>query len=124
MQIDRAIPILRIFDEESAKSFYLDFMGFNLDFEHRFEADMPLYMGVSLDGLVLHLSGHFGDTTPGTRVYISVSDGLDDFARKLAEKRYKFARPGCPEDTPWGSRELTVHDPFGNRLTFAERVGT
>lgn len=28
-----------------------------------------------------------------------------------------LARPGL-EDMPWGSREMSVKDPFGNRLTF------
>ena len=39
-------PILRSFDEARAKAFYLDFLGFELMFEHRFEPGLPLYMGV------------------------------------------------------------------------------
>jgi hypothetical protein len=35
-------PILRIFDEEKAKEFYLKFLEFKLDWEHRFEDDLPL----------------------------------------------------------------------------------
>src|SRR5437773_10613657 len=31
-----AIPILRIFSIEKAKEFYLDFLGFSIDWEHRF----------------------------------------------------------------------------------------
>ena len=40
---DRPIPILRMFDEAKAREFYLDFLGFSVEFEHRFEADLPLY---------------------------------------------------------------------------------
>ena len=101
----------------------MDFLGFSVDFEHRFAPDLPLYMGVSLNGLKLHLSGHHGDATPGARVYIEVEDGLDAWARTLSAKKYKHARPGCPADTEWGKRELTLADPFGNRLTFAENAG-
>lgn len=36
-----AIPILRIFDEAKARAFYLDFLGFRVDWEHRFGPDMP-----------------------------------------------------------------------------------
>lgn len=40
-------PILRIFDEAKAKEFYVGFLGFTVDWEHRFEAGLPLYMQVS-----------------------------------------------------------------------------
>jgi catechol 2,3-dioxygenase-like lactoylglutathione lyase family enzyme len=69
-----AIPIFRIFDEPKAREFYLGFLGFDVDFEHRFSDDAPVYLGVSRDGFELHLSEHHGDGTPGTRVRVQVSD--------------------------------------------------
>ena len=39
-------PILRSFDEARAKAFYIDFLGFDLLFEHRFEEGLPLFMAV------------------------------------------------------------------------------
>lgn len=63
-------PIFRIFDEAKAKEFYLDFLGFSLDWEHRFEPHLPLYAQVSRAGLVLHLSGHHGDASPGSTAFI------------------------------------------------------
>ena len=33
---EQTAPILRIFDESKAKEFYLGFLGFKLDWEHRF----------------------------------------------------------------------------------------
>ena len=120
MNVTQAVPILRIFDEAAARDFYCDFLGFTIDFEHRFEPSLPLYMGIQRDGLTLHLSGHHGDTTPGTRVYIVVNEGLTEFAQELSAKNHKHCRPGCPDTTPWGTKELTITDPFGNRLTFAE----
>lgn len=47
---DKAIPILRIFDETKAREFYIDFLGFSVEFEHRFEADLPLYLGINRNG--------------------------------------------------------------------------
>lgn len=38
---------------------------FRVDWEHRFEPGFPLYLQVSRDGLVLHLSEHHGDGSPG-----------------------------------------------------------
>ena len=37
MQFTRLTPILRIFDVAKAKEFYLDFLGFTLDWQHSFE---------------------------------------------------------------------------------------
>jgi catechol 2,3-dioxygenase-like lactoylglutathione lyase family enzyme len=108
-------PILRIFDEAKAKEFYVGFLGFRVDWEHRFEPDAPLYMQVSRGGCVLHLSEHHGDCSPGAAVRVETSD-IDALHAELAAKRYKFARPGIQEQ-PWG-RDLSVKDPFGNRVTF------
>ncbi len=58
MSFGKTTPILRIFDEAKAREFYLDFLGFSLDWEHRFEADFPLYMQVSRGECVLHLTEH------------------------------------------------------------------
>ncbi len=41
------VPILRIFDVERAKAFYVGFLGFTIDWEHRFDEKAPLYMQVS-----------------------------------------------------------------------------
>jgi len=34
-------PVLRIFDEEKAKAFYVGYLGCAVDWEHRFEPDLP-----------------------------------------------------------------------------------
>jgi hypothetical protein len=113
-----AVPILRIFAVDKAKEFYLDFLGFALDWEHRFEAGLPLYAQVSRSGLTLHLSEHHGDASPGATVFVAMR-GVDAFRRELIGKKYAYARPGVA-DMPWG-RVLEVADPFGNRLRFCER---
>ena len=60
------VPVLRIFDVVKAKEFYVGFLGFQIDWEHRFEPDLPVYMQVSRGDLVLHLSEHHGDGCPGS----------------------------------------------------------
>ena len=67
----QTIPILRSFDEAKAREFYVGFLGFAVDWEHRFEPGMPLYMQVSRDGILLHISEHHGDGSPGIRVRIN-----------------------------------------------------
>ncbi|MFS0872366.1 glyoxalase superfamily protein [Paenibacillus xylanilyticus] len=112
------VPILRIFDEAKAREFYIEYLGFGLDWEHRFEENMPLYMQISFDSVILHLSEHHGDCTPGAALRIE-TDNLDAWCERLNQKNYKHARPGIT-DTPWGLREMTVADPFGNRIIFYE----
>ena len=122
MSLGTITPILRVFDETKAREFYVDFLGFKVDWEHRFEPDLPLYMQVSKDACVLHLSEHYGDCSPGGALRIETTD-LDAFHAELTAKHYKYARPGI-QDMPWGTRDMSVKDPFGNRLTFTTRISS
>jgi uncharacterized glyoxalase superfamily protein PhnB len=110
--------ILRIFDEAKAKEFYMDYLGFVIDWEHRFEDNMPLYMQISYKNCIIHLSEHHGDCCPGAAVRIEVGN-IESFYSRLLSKDYKYARPGI-EETPWKTKELCIHDPFGNRIIFFE----
>jgi len=110
------IPILRSFDEAKMREFYVDFLGFEVVWEHRFDPDLPLYCEVRRAGCVLHLSEHHGDATPGARVRILDGD-VDAYQAELIAKRYKNNRPGMC-DQPYGTREMQVNDPFGNGLVF------
>ena len=116
IQLGKITPILRIFDEAKAKEFYVDFLGFKVDWEHRFEPGLPLYMQISKDSCIIHLSEHHGDCSPGAHLRIETT-GLDELQQQLLAKNYKYSRP-CSENTPWGTREMTIADPFGNALTF------
>jgi catechol 2,3-dioxygenase-like lactoylglutathione lyase family enzyme len=119
MKLDRPTPILRMFDEKMTKEFYVDFLGFKIDWEHRFDDGAPLYMQVSHGDCVMHLSGHFGDACPGGAVRIPIDD-IDTYQQGLLARQYKHARPGAAELMPWGTRDLTIQDPSGNRLTFMQ----
>ena len=90
MSFGKTTPILRIFDEAKAREFYLDFLGFSLDWEHRFEADFPLYMQVSRGECVLHLTEHHGDCSPGAALRIE-TDELETFQQQLLAKHYRFS---------------------------------
>lgn len=116
--MERAVPVLRMFDAEKTKEFYLSFLDFQLDWEHRYEPGMPLYMQVSNGELVLHLSEHFGDGTPGTVVRIGVR-GTKALHEMLIGKSYKHARPGYETE---GFDAVTLTDPSGNVLRFYELV--
>ena len=122
MKLGSVTPILRIFDETKAREFYVGFLGFQVDWEHRFEPGLPLYVQVSRGGCVLHLSEHHGDCCPGAAMRIEVDD-IDALHAELANKDYAYARPGI-DAMPWGTRDMSVKDPFGNRLTFTTAIST
>ena len=101
---ERAIPVLRVFDQAKAEEFYIGYLGFTTDWEHRFEPDFPRYAQISRSDLIIHLSEHHGDGTPGSVVFVPM---------------HRFAKPGL-ENEPWGLT-VEVTDPFGNQLRFCER---
>src|SRR5262249_37301718 len=47
LQMLQTIPLLRIFSVEKAREFYVGFLGFGIDWEHRFDETAPMYMQVS-----------------------------------------------------------------------------
>lgn len=114
-----AIPILRIFDHQKALEFYVDWLGFTIDWEHRFGENSPIYLQLSLGGIVIHLSEHHGDCSPGGRVHIQGYTGLTAYHKLLTAKEYKYNKPGI-EKAFWNRNVncMEVIDPFGNRLSF------
>ncbi|MEM6941143.1 MAG: glyoxalase superfamily protein [Pseudomonadota bacterium] len=111
-----SVSVLRSFNEQVSKAFYLDFLGFEVIFEHRHDPGLPLYMGIKQGDCEVHLTEHFGDAAPGAAVRIEVPD-VQSYAEALNAKNYKHARPGV-NSMPWGAMEMVIMDPNGNRLTF------
>ncbi|WP_407364675.1 VOC family protein (plasmid) [Pseudomonas luteola] len=114
---ERPIPILRMFEEAKAHEFYLDFLGFTIEFEHRLEAHLPLYLGIDRGGLKLHLSEHHGDASPGSTIFVPMRN-IEAFRDELLAKHYGYGRPEIVHQ-PWG-KVMEVHDPFGNRIRFCQ----
>ncbi len=114
-------PIFRIFDYTKAIEFYVEWLGFKIDWEDKKPA-IPVYMQLSLGEIMLHLTEHHGDCSPGARAYIDNFENLKGFHKMLLSKNYKFNRPGL-SSSPWDSQTLCMEviDPFGNRLSFNGR---
>ena len=122
MAFTRIAPLIRIFDENKAKEFYVEFLGFNIDFEHRDSDDAPLYMQVSKGQCILLLTEHHGECSPGCAINIE-TDELESYCKELNQKNYKFAKPSI-QDMPWGSKNMSIADPFGNNITFTNAIST
>ena len=116
--VRQTIPVFRIFDVAKAREFYVDFLGFTVEWEHRFDDASPIYMHISLGGCHLHLSEHHGDCCPGSTAFVSVT-GLREYHQTIQARGYGYMRPGL-ETTFHNSLGVEVIDPFGNRLRFDE----
>ena len=116
--VHRVVPILRMFDVAATRRFYVDYLGCTLDWEDGGD-DGPVYLQVSRGDLVLHLSSHHDDGTPGAVVLVEI-DGVDALHAELRERGYPFLNPGV-EPGPGGGREMQLIDPAANRLRFYER---
>lgn len=51
---------------------------------------------------------------------VAVGD-IDALHGELIAKNFAYYRPGI-ENMPWGSREMRVVDPFGNRVLFFQNT--
>ncbi len=116
-------PILRIFDYDKTIEFFVDWLGFNIDWTHEFNPGAPKFMQVSLRDVVFHLSEHHGDGSPGVHIMVEGFEGLKAYHQQLIDKKYKYNGPGL-EVPFWNENAITmtVIDPVGNQLTFTEVV--
>ena len=113
----KAIPTFRILDYEKAKEFYVGFLGFKVDWEHRFGENEPVYMQVSKNGLVLHLSENERFKT-GAIVFVETM-GIETFHDEISKKTGGILIPDI-SITSWNTRQIEIEDPSGNLLRFNE----
>ena len=113
------IPQLRITQASVSLPFYVQGLGFAVDWQHQFEPGFPLFLQLTRAGQTLFLTEHAGDCQVGGAVYFIVSD-VDDCFRAFDHRGVTTIE--APQDTPWGTREMVVVDPDGNRLRFASEA--
>ncbi|MDB5815903.1 MAG: hypothetical protein JWM03_700 [Rhodocyclales bacterium] len=113
------IPQLRITNAEQSLSFYVEHLGFEIDWEHRFGPGFPLFVQLTRQGQTIFLTEHTGDCQVGGAAYFIVPDA----AHCLSEFERKGVIPTNPlANMPWGTREFLLTDPDGNRLRFASEL--
>ena len=110
------IPQLRMTEAERSLRFYSEGLGFAEDWRHQFEPGLPLFVQLTRAGQTVFLSGHAGDGNVGGAVFFIVPD-VDAVYRALPDWLALHVPP--PADMPWGTREMAMMDPDGNRLRFA-----
>ena len=115
-----SIPVIRMLDEAKAKSFYLDFLGYRIDWEHRSSdvVDSPLYMQIHQGDSILHLNGHAESDAPVCEVRIPV-ENLDQYCEYLCAKTTGPEKPSVVDPRYEGRKsDMNLIDPSGNHLVF------
>jgi catechol 2,3-dioxygenase-like lactoylglutathione lyase family enzyme len=111
------VPIRRIFDIAKADEFYLGFLGFKVDWDHRFDDNAPLYRQALRGDLVLRLSEPHGDGSPGATAR------HDARGRRIPSRNQRQGLSvhalGSRTDAMGRALETGAIDPFGNLIRFA-----
>src|ERR1700687_2460848 len=103
------------FDGGAAQAFYVEWLGFVVDWEHQFEPGLPKYVQISRGAVVRHLTEPWR-LLPGAKVFINTDD-VDAIQRELSCRPNPNIRPAV-ETAPWNAKVMEVIDPFGNGLCF------
>ncbi|MGH9815209.1 MAG: glyoxalase superfamily protein [Candidatus Acidiferrales bacterium] len=117
--VQRVMPTLRITDYARSKAFYVGGLGFQIEWEHRFEPNLPVFMQVSREGLAFFLTEHTGDCPPGGLIHLYVPD-VDAWYAEF--QRRGVAVQEAPNQSLEGLRDMTVVDPDGNKLRICTRL--
>lgn len=110
------IPQLRITNAERSLSFYVDGLGFTVDWKHQPEPGFPLFLQLTRSGQTIFVTEHAGDCEVGGAVYFKVPDAAACHA-EFAARGITATDP--PTHTPWETCEFVLTDPDGNKLRFA-----
>jgi catechol 2,3-dioxygenase-like lactoylglutathione lyase family enzyme len=117
--MQKVIPALRITDYGRSKEFYIDGLGFQIDWEHRFEPHFPVFVQITRDDLTIYLTEHTGDCQVGGLVHFFVPN-VNDWYIELQNKNIEVKE--APNDFEGRLRTMTVVDPDGNQLRICTRI--
>ena len=109
--MELAVPHLPVEDLAVAKQFYVEKLGFNIDFEASEDGKTGI-LGVRRGTIQITLDcpmdGHGRDACVSLQVD-SVDQYYDEWRAKTPVKR-------PPHNEPWGARTFDLIDPFGNTI--------
>jgi uncharacterized glyoxalase superfamily protein PhnB len=114
-----AIPVLHVSSAAAAERFYCERPGFRRRFAYRVDEAKPdpCYMGLTRDGVWLHVSSFPGDGVAGGVALLTVED-VDALHAELVAGGVAVAL--APTDQTWGNREMYVKDEDGNSVRFVQ----
>jgi uncharacterized glyoxalase superfamily protein PhnB len=125
IRLSEVSPSFTVNNLEKSMSWYQDVLGFAVD--ERWERDGKL-LGVSLKagGVTFMIGqddwkkGRDRKKGEGFRLYCSTKQDVDSLARRIRSKG--GALDSEPTDQPWGTRDFSVTDPDGFKLTIGSDI--
>ena len=120
LKLAEASPGFTVNDLDKSLAFYRDLLGFAVD--ERWERDGKL-MGVSLQagGVTFMIGqddwkkGRDRKKGEGFRIYCSTTQDVDTLAKGIKSRGGMLDHD--PQDQPWGSRDFSLTDPDGFKIT-------
>ncbi len=117
-----ASPSFTVDDLEKSLAFYRDVLGFGVEETWKNEGKV---VGVSLKaGNVSFMigqddwkKGRDRQKGEGFRIYCETKKSVDDLAQRIKAKGGRLDQG--PTDQPWGTRDISVTDPDGFKITIA-----
>lgn len=121
MGIASVIPQLRTTDLAGSIRFYIEKVGFTLDFQYE-----DFYAGIRAGGQLFHLklvdekdpSIAFVEKGDHFHLYLETDDA-DATAAALKRNGIRLVKD--VHETPWGTREFSIKDDQGHTLYFGQR---
>ena len=112
--IDNIVPVLSVGSYEETVSHYVEWLGFNVDWEYR-EQQLPFVISITRDGFSFMLAE--SETSTGSWTTIYVSD-LDAMSEELNSRRSNSVKIELypPNDIA----QIHVTDPWKNLLVFEQ----
>lgn len=120
-QFFNAEPVLYVHDVATSVRFYVEKLGFHLDFTY---GDPPVHAAVSRrewtgSGVIIQLTQvpPERDIQPAGHLYIFTDVKIDELYAAYRDNGVEIVF--APVDQPWGLREFSVRDLNGHRLVFS-----
>jgi len=114
------IPIMTISDIVQAREFYINKLGFKLDFEW---GNPTGYIGLFRDEVSLHLINSTNSRQKaGTGNISFITSEVDSYFQQCLDCQVEIIVP--PENREYGLRDFSVKDPDGNILNFGCDIDT
>ena len=79
-------------NEARSRAFYVDRLGFRVDWTHRFEPELPALLQVSRDGMTFYLSEHVMDSVRDIRKLVADMHQASHASVAATEEGTKLAR--------------------------------
>lgn len=118
--MQKVIPAFRITDYIRSKVFYVEGMGFRIDWEHQYEPHFPVFAQISKDEMTIYLTEHTEDCQVGGLIHFFVPNVDNWYSELKSKKDIRIIEP--PNEDLEGLRMMTVLDPDGNQLRICTRL--